>query len=124
MLSAFQSTASAENGQPSQATLKAMGLSNVQLLSDAEGLKVRGKAAVAGGLSWAYIGPTVPFPPAASVNVSASAGRYYAAQANSSHADVLIVGGKVVVAPPAITGSASFLYVRVSAGGSSWARSF
>ncbi|MEX2317964.1 MAG: hypothetical protein WD669_12475 [Pirellulales bacterium] len=124
MLVAFQSTASAENGQPSRATLKAMGLSDLQLMSDTDALAVRGKVAVAGGLSWAYIGPIVPFPPAASINVSASAGRYYAAQANNSHADQLIVNGTVVVAPPAITGSATFSYTRVSAGGSSWARSF
>jgi hypothetical protein len=101
-----------------------MGLSDMQVMSDTDALKVRGKFAVAGGLSWAYIGPIVPFPPAASINVSVSAGRYYAAQANNSYADQLTVNGTVVVAPPAITGSATFSYNRVSAGGSSWARSF
>ena len=121
---AVASTASAENGIPSRADMNAMGLSGLKVMSDTEGLAVRGKGAFAGGLSWAYIGPIVPFPPAASINVSAATGTYYAAQANQSHADQLIVNGTVVVAPPAITGSATFSYTRVSAGGSSWARSF
>ena len=124
LASGFASTASAENGMPSQAALKQMGLGGLQVMSDAEGMKVRGQGAFAGGLSLAYIGPVVPFPPAASINASAAMGTYYAAAANSSHADQLTVNGTIVVAPPAITASATFNYTRVSAGGASWARSF
>jgi hypothetical protein len=124
LVAAMYSKASAENGRPSAAALKAMGLSGLHVMSDAEALQVRGQGAFAGGLSVAYIGPLVPFPPAGSINASAATGTYYAAAANNSHADVLIVNGTVVVAPPAITASATFSYTRLSAGGSSWARSF
>ena len=124
LFAAFSAKASAENGQPTSASLKAMGLSGLEVMSDAQAMKVRGQGAFAGGLSLAYIGPIVPFPPAASINASASTGTYFAAQANESHADQLVVNGTVVVAPPAITAAASFSYTRVSAGGSSWARSF
>lgn len=126
LLAAFQSTASAENGQPSAAALKAMALSDLQIKSDAQAMKVRGQGAFAGGLSYAYIGTPVPFPPAASINVYGTTGPYFAAGGNNSHADALVVDATVVVGLPGggLGIQAHVLYTRVSAGGSSWAKSF
>jgi len=125
-LAAFCPTfASAEDGLPNQETLSAMGLSGMQVMSDQEALSVRGQGfAFAGGLSWAFIGPG--FPNAASVNVSASYGDYWASQTNGSTADKLKINVTNVVFYPdgsvAVNGNAK--YTRYSASGYSSAKSF
>jgi hypothetical protein len=124
LLAAFPALALAEDGRPSQATLTAMGLSGLQVMSDDEAMAVRGKFAVAGGISIAYIPDGGILPPAGSVNFHLAAGKHYAAGANNSYADRLKVNGHVVVAPVlGISGDASIRYKRYSAGGSSWAAS-
>jgi hypothetical protein len=117
--------ASAENGRPSQETLKAMGLSGMEVMSDEQAMSVRGQGfTFAGGLSWAFVGPG--FPNAASVNVSFSGGDYWSAQANSSYADRLNVNVTEFVLYPngttSVSGNAN--YTRYTSGGATWAQAF
>ena len=65
MLVAFVGVARAELGMPSQATLRAMGLSGMQVMSDREAMNIRGMGyyssrkkptAIAFGISYAPVG--------------------------------------------------------------------
>ena len=125
LLAVCPALASAVDGVPSQATLSAMGLSGMEIMSDEEGMAVRGQGfTFAGGLSWAQIGGG--FPNAASVNVSFAGGDYWSSQTNGSSADKLEVNVSNVVVYPdgtiAITGNAS--YKRYTASGYSSAKAF
>src|SRR5262245_43942117 len=55
LAAAWNSAAFAANGLPSRATLNEMGLGGLQIMSDAEGLAVRGQGAIAYGKSWAVV---------------------------------------------------------------------
>jgi len=116
--------ASAEDGQPSQATLQAMGLSGMQVMSDAEAMSVRGQGfTFAGGLSWAFVGSG--FPNAADINVSFGIGKYWSSQTNGSSADRLRVNVEEFVYHDGslmISGNAN--YTRYSAHGYSTAAAF
>jgi len=127
LLAAFPALASAEDGRPSQATLRAMGLSGMQIMSDVEAAKIRGEGfAVAGGISWAYIGHHGgKIPPAAAFDFHFAFGRHYAAGGNHSYADRLEVEGEVVhgFRFHHFGGEREFEYLRYSAGGHSWSLS-
>lgn len=45
--------------EPSKATLSQMGISGMKVMTDAQGMQVRGKYATVSGIAWAQIGPSV-----------------------------------------------------------------
>ena len=54
----WNSSAFAANGLPSRATLNEMGIGSLQIMTDTEGLSVRGQGAIAYGKSWAVVSGT------------------------------------------------------------------
>lgn len=138
-----QALASAEEGLPSQATLKAMGLSDMQVMSDQEALAVRGQGAHAWGDSYARIGTRAD---SAETNDNAhynARGKYYAAGGSYARSSKLVVNGTVVfvgASPvsqfqlpgpfptpgpfPRPDVDLTIHYKSVSSSGGSWARSF
>ena len=99
MLVAFVGVARAEQGMPSQATLRAMGLSGMQVMSDREAMGVRGMGyyssrekskAIAFGISYAKVSGHYGAR-AGTVDVFFAKGKHYAAGAHGS------IAGKVVI---------------------------
>ena len=83
------SQASAKNGLPSNETLSAMGLSNLRVMSDREGLAVRGmgyNGASANGKSWAAVSGYGAS--AGSQNGYSVHGKYKASGENESYAGI------------------------------------
>jgi len=78
----------AADGLPSQATLKAMGLGDLHIMTDTEGLSVRGMGAIAYGKSWAVV--SGPGASAGSTNGYLSEGSHSAEGDNLSFAHVSI----------------------------------
>jgi len=88
---ASASQASAANGLPSQATLEAMGLSGLNVMTDSEGLAIRGlgyTGASAYGKSWANV--STHYASAGSVNGYNVKGKHLAGGRNESEAEVEI----------------------------------
>ncbi len=99
MLVAFVGVARAEHGMPSQATLRAMGLSGMQVMSDREAMGVRGMGyyssrekpkAIAFGISYAKVSGHYGAR-AGTVDVFFAKGKHYAAGAHGS------IAGKVII---------------------------
>ena len=103
MLVAFVGVARAEHGMPSQATLRAMGLSGMQVMSDREAMNVRGmgyyssrkssrkkSTAIAFGISYAKVGGHYGAS-AGTIDGFFAKGKHYAAGKHGSKA------GKVVI---------------------------
>ena len=99
MLVAFVGVARAEHGMPSQATLRAMGLSGMQVMSDREAMGVRGMGyyssrekpkAIAFGISYAKVSGHYGAR-AGTIDVFFAKGKHYAAGAHGS------IAGKVVI---------------------------
>jgi len=99
MLVAFVGVARAEHGMPSQATLRAMGLSGMQVMSDREAMGVRGMGyyssrekpkAIAFGISYAKVSGHYGSR-AGTVDVFFAKGKHYAAGAHGS------IAGKVII---------------------------
>jgi hypothetical protein len=112
MLVAFVGIAQAENGMPSQSTLRAMGLSGMQVMSDREAMNVRGmgysshgSTAIAFGISYAHAGGYQAS--AGSLDGFFAKGNHFAGGAHGS------IAGKVVITygggggPPAPTTSSN-----------------
>jgi hypothetical protein len=96
MLVAFVGIAQAENGMPSQSTLRAMGLSGMQVMSDREAMNVRGmgysshgSTAIAFGISYAHAGGRDAS--AGSLDGFFAKGKHYAGGSHGS------IAGKVVI---------------------------
>jgi hypothetical protein len=96
LFAAFVGIAQAENGMPSQATLRAMGLSGMQVMSDREAMNVRGmgytssgSTAIAFGISYAHAGGYDAS--AGSLDGFFAKGNHYAGGAHGS------IAGKVVI---------------------------
>lgn len=92
LLVAFVGVAQAEQGMPSQATLRAMGLSGMQVMNDREAMDVRGMGyysshskAIAFGVSYASVGGGHG-PSAGSVDGFYAEGKYHAGGEHGSHA--------------------------------------
>jgi hypothetical protein len=88
------SQALAAGGLPSQATLSAMGLAELRVMSDSEGLAIRGlgySGASAAGKSWASIAGYGAA--AGSVNSYNAKGKYLAGGRNESEAELEIKVG-------------------------------
>lgn len=129
----------AEDGLPSQETLKAMGLSGMQVMSDTEALAIRGQGAHAWGDSYSRIG-TDETSSETNDNAHYSAwGKYYAAGGSYAKSSKLVVNGTVVfVGGSPFTGihlpgpspfpapdiDLTIHYKSVSSSGGSWARAF
>jgi len=103
MLVAFVGVAQAKNGMPSQATLQAMGLSGLQVMSDSEAMNVRGlgyqsyggkSKAIAFGVSYAHVGGHGGS--AGSLDGFYAEGKHYAGGAHGSIAGKIVItkGGK------------------------------
>ena len=99
MLVAFVGVAQAEHGMPSQATLRAMGLSGMQVMSDREAMGVRGMGyyssrekpkAIAFGISYAKVSGHYGAR-AGTIDGFFAKGKHYAAGAHGS------IAGKVVI---------------------------
>jgi hypothetical protein len=99
MLVAFVGVARAEHGMPSQATLRAMGLSGMQVMSDREAMGVRGMGyyssrekpkAIAFGISYAKVSGHYGAR-AGTVDGFFAKGKHYAAGAHGS------IAGKVII---------------------------
>ncbi len=99
MLVAFVGVAQAEHGMPSQATLRAMGLSGMQVMSDREAMGVRGMGyyssrekpkAIAFGISYAKVSGHYGAR-AGTIDGFFAKGKYYAAGAHGS------IAGKVII---------------------------
>ncbi len=92
---AAASQAVAADGQPSDATLAAMGLSDLRVMTDSEGLAVRGMGF---GGAWAYgqsfAAVSTKFGSAASKNGYSAEGKYKAGGENSSYAGVEVKQGR------------------------------
>jgi hypothetical protein len=85
----FASHVWAANGRPSNETLNEMGVGNLQVMSDAEGLNVRGMGwtgSSAGGASFAAV--SAYGGNAASFNYYSASGKHKAAGQNNSYAGV------------------------------------
>ncbi len=96
LLVAFVGIAQAENGMPSQSTLRAMGLSGMQVMNDREAMNVRGmgysshgSTAIAFGISYAHAGGYDAS--AGSLDGFFAKGKYYAGGSHGS------IAGKVVI---------------------------
>jgi hypothetical protein len=91
---AVASQAVAADGQPSDATLAAMGLSDLRVMTDSEGLAVRGMGF---GGAWAYgqsfAAVSTKFGSAASKNGYSAEGKYKAGGENYSFAGVEVKQG-------------------------------
>lgn len=107
MLVAFVGIAQAENGMPSQATLRAMGLSGMQVMSDREAMDVRGmgysshgSTAIAFGISYAHAGGQGAS--AGSLDGYFSKGKYLAGGSHGSIAGRIVItkGGGGGGGPP------------------------
>jgi hypothetical protein len=89
------SQALAAGGLPSDATLAAMGLADLHVMSDHDGLAVRGfgyhGGASARGFGWAVV--STPYASAGSVNSYDASGKNKAGGQNSSYAGVEIKSG-------------------------------
>ena len=88
LAAAWNSSALAANGLPSQATLNEMGLGSLQIMTDAEGLSVRGMGAIAYGKSWAVV--SGPGASAGSTNGYLSEGSHSAEGETESFAHIKI----------------------------------
>ena len=88
LAAAWNSSALAANGLPSRATLNEMGLGSLQIMSDTEGLSVRGQGAIAYGKSWAVV--SGPGASAGSTNGYLSQGSHSAEGENLSFAHVSV----------------------------------
>jgi len=102
MLVAFVGIAQAKNGMPSQATLQAMGLSGMQVMSDSEAMNIRGlgyqshskSKAIAFGISYANVGGHGAG--AGSLDGFYAEGKHYAGGSHGSIAGKIVItkGGK------------------------------
>jgi hypothetical protein len=93
VVAAWNSSAFAAGEMPSRATLNEMGLGSMHIMTDAEGLSVRGQGAIAYGKSWAVV--SLPGASAGSTNGYLSEGSHSAEGENLSfaHASVKSSGG-------------------------------
>jgi hypothetical protein len=119
--------ASAEDGLPSQETIKAMGLSGMVTMSDTEALAVRGEGVHVWGDSFSRIGTMMT---SAETNDDAHydvTGKYYGAGGSHAKSSKLVINGTVAGVGLPFTGldvDLTVHYTGVSSSGGSWGRAF
>ncbi len=98
VLVAMGSFVQAQQGMPSQATLNAMGLSGMQVVSDSEAMSIRGHGyqrgksiAIAFGVSYAHVGGKKAG--AGSIDGFLAIGKHHASGKHGSIAGKIVIGG-------------------------------